>query len=57
MELIQELRDLDDLKFTIWLENTNKLDQIYTKEDLYWQQRSKINWLLKDDLNTKFFIP
>jgi hypothetical protein len=42
MELIQELRDLDDLKFTIWLENTNKLDQIYTKEVLYCQQRSKL---------------
>jgi hypothetical protein len=43
------------MMFIIWTENINKVDQIYKEEDLYSQQRSKLNWLLERDLNTKIF--
>jgi hypothetical protein len=35
IELVHELRDLNDHEFQIWLHNTNKLDLIYTEEDEY----------------------
>jgi hypothetical protein len=33
----------------------NNLDQIYQKEEMYWQQRGSEKWLLEADANTAFF--
>jgi hypothetical protein len=35
LEMLQELRELTKDKFLNWIDNTNKLDQIYNEEDLY----------------------
>jgi hypothetical protein len=32
-----------------------RLEQIYQREEVYWQQRSAERWILKGDANTVFF--
>jgi hypothetical protein len=32
------------------------LEQIYQREEVYWQQRSVERWILEGDANTAFFI-
>jgi hypothetical protein len=34
----------------------NKLEEIYNKEEIYWQQRGNNRWLLEGDNNSKNFI-
>lgn len=33
----------------------NLYDDILAKQELYWQQRSRITWLLEGDRNTTYF--
>jgi hypothetical protein len=54
LELIQEERDMNTEEFNVWEESKIKLDNIYTDEELYWQQRSNLQWILEGD-DTKFF--
>jgi hypothetical protein len=51
---IQEFKDWYVDEYNNWEECKAKLDKIYSDEELYWQQRSKLQWLL-EDLNTKSF--
>jgi hypothetical protein len=47
----------DDL--LIWQERyqvEDWLEQIYQREEVYWQQRSVERWILEGDANTAFFI-
>jgi hypothetical protein len=44
---------------SLWMERYHleaKLDQIYYKEEIYWQQRGSEKWLLQGDANTHFFM-
>jgi hypothetical protein len=36
-------------------EMENKLEEIYNKEEIYWQQRGNNRWVLEGDNNSKFF--
>lgn len=44
---------------TIWIGKKNKLekqiDNVLIDEEVYWKQRSIIDWLLERDRKTKFF--
>jgi hypothetical protein len=33
----------------------NKLEEIYNKEEIYWQQRGNNRWVLEGDNNSNFF--
>ncbi|KAL6144500.1 hypothetical protein ACLB2K_055192 [Fragaria x ananassa] len=36
-------------------ELTNTLSDLWSSEELYWKQRSRVNWLKNGDSNTRFF--
>jgi hypothetical protein len=55
LELLQEDRDLSMEEYSIWEDSKLKIDKIYFDEEIYWQQRSSLQWILEGDLNTKFF--
>jgi len=63
-ELLQILNAMDgqaevgELSPTEWeyrYEIEYKLEQIFHREELYWQQRGDENWVLRGDANTQFF--
>ncbi|KAL3510461.1 hypothetical protein ACH5RR_029862 [Cinchona calisaya] len=37
------------------LELRNELDILLEQKEIYWKQRAKINWLIDEDRNTKYF--
>jgi hypothetical protein len=56
---IDSLADRMDLSAEQWrsrYELENKLEEIYNKEEIYWQQRGNNRWLLEGDNNSKNFI-
>lgn len=46
---------LTDSDMFSWRSCQQELHKLYLEEEMYWQQRSKLKWLLEGDLNTKFF--
>jgi len=38
-----------------FLELSKKMDDLLQKQEIYWAQRSRLNWLKHGDRNTKFF--
>jgi hypothetical protein len=64
LEILSKLEELDkkqecqDVEGNKWRERYQLeacLEQIYYKEEIYWQQRCSEKWLLKGDANTAFF--
>ena len=49
------LRDLSPEEWSCRYLIEEELEQIYQREELYWQQRGDLSWLLKGDSNTSFF--
>jgi hypothetical protein len=63
-DILKELEDLDKLgeiqvdNIDVWAKRyklEDILEQIYQKEEAYWQQRGNERWLLMGDPNTEFF--
>jgi hypothetical protein len=63
-EILCQLKKLDKIyeeKSSVeakWVERyklEEQLEHIYTMEEMYWQQRSSEQWLLKGDANTSYF--
>jgi hypothetical protein len=63
-DLLLELEQLDNMAeemaspADIWKQRYEleaKLEQIYTQEELFWQQRGDTRWIREGDSNTDFF--
>ena len=54
---VEELNceDYMEEKKAEFLENSKKLDELLCRQEIYWAQRSQIQWLKHGDRNTKFF--
>jgi hypothetical protein len=55
---IDSLADRMDLSAEQWrsrYEMENKLEEIYNKEEIYWQQRGNNRWVLEGDNNSKHY--
>ncbi|XP_075665614.1 uncharacterized protein LOC142635316 [Castanea sativa] len=59
-EIQKQLDRLNEAEFTEaskveFLSLSKRMDELLQKQEIYWAQRSKINWLKHGDKNTKFF--
>ena len=52
-EVQEKSRDVQD--FARLREIKEQIGQVWQKEEAYWFQRSRVNWLNLRDKNTKFF--
>lgn len=55
LELIKEIRDLNDEECLQWQQCQLNLNQLYDEEEKYWKNRSKQKWLEEGDSNTQYF--
>ncbi|XP_070667346.1 uncharacterized protein [Malus domestica] len=61
LEIEELVQQLDSLQHH-WEDNaeeihvvSNRIDQLREQEELYWMQRSRVNWFREGDANTAFF--
>jgi hypothetical protein len=54
-ELLMENRDLTDIETAEFFAHKFFLFNIFTAEEIYWQQRAKLLWLHEGDANMKIF--
>jgi hypothetical protein len=55
LDVVSEQRDVDREHWEKRYALEKEMEIIYHKEDLYWQQRGRENWILRGDANTSFF--
>jgi hypothetical protein len=55
LDTLGETREEDTSLWAWRYQLEGKLEEIYNKEEIFWQQRGNEKWLLKGDANTGFF--
>ena len=43
------------MRMVSWVKEEKHIDGLFLEQEIYWKQRSRIDWLSKGDKNTKIF--
>lgn len=55
LDIIKESRCLDTSEIDLERQLLQSLENVHKQEEIYWKQRSRIQWLKEGDGNTRFF--